>query len=1068
MRKTVILVVSLLFIALFLPVIIFAEEHSNDTDGTEIEKGTEVYGEDISELSEEELQYIPKGWRDGEFESRHETEEDLDKEAQENFGKQTFSIMSVYPDVNDYIDNMDPVNVAYEHNSDFTEFNYRNGHGAVEGVVAHETANSHSTIRNEIDYMSRNHHNAFVHAFVDHNNIIEIHPTDLGAWGAGRHANERFVHVELVRVNTFDQFAKSINNYSDYIASILYKYNLGVTSADNNGKGTLWSHRAVSEHLGGTTHVDPHGYFAKWDYNWNDYVDLVTQKYNKLVQSKKANTSKLGRLKSSGAYLYDDPTDPNNRSKSGNENMKKVFFIKAEAKVNGNQYYLISDEPSSKRGTVGWVRGKDLKTHVHKAVNNKEKTLYFKGEGAAYKKAWDRSENKVYDDSDFADFKYEPFNIHKTETVGNNTWYRGYHNGEILWVHESHLTTREESKTSRLGQIEDEEATIYPDMDQPALTKKAGAEYTDSVYFIKKQMEVSEEKLYLISDDPSSKNGTIGWVNANVMKTHSHAGVDKKQKTFYFKEKDNINIYDRIWGGTGNLMTGDAQLQGQKLSVNLTEKVGKNNIWYRGKINGENVWIHESHLNKSEESSTSRLGQIKNPDINIYKELGNPDAVENAGNSRVDMVYFIKKQTKIGNKLYYLISEQPSVKNGTVGWVSSDDIETHTHKGVDKRKKTLYFKDKDNINVYDHAWGGAKDRRIESALLQGQKFSVNLTEKVGENNIWYRGEINGKSAWVHESHLNKSEESSTSRLGQIKNPEVNIYKEMGNPDAVENAGNSRVGKVYFIKKQTKIGSKLYYLISEEPSAKNGAVGWISSDDIKTHTHAGVDKKQKTFYIKDKDNIKAYDHAWGGAKDQMIEDVQLQGQEFNVHLTEKVGGTIWYRGELNDENVWVHESDLFQIEKSSTSRLGQIYNAEVSVYQDLTNFRSAEKAGSERTNKVYFIKEQAEVGEKLFYQVSEEPSSGTVGWINSSDIKTYSHAGVDKKKKTFNFKQKEHINIYDRVWGGIKNLKNEDAQLQGQKFKVNLTEKVGNNNMWYRGNLNDGEEVWVHESHLESQ
>src|SRR5690606_27523425 len=48
---------------------------------------------------------------------------------------------------------------------------------------------------------------------------------------------------------------------------------------------TLWSHNAVSNFLGYTNHVDPHGYFEKWGYNWNDYVNLVTYKYEKLKSS---------------------------------------------------------------------------------------------------------------------------------------------------------------------------------------------------------------------------------------------------------------------------------------------------------------------------------------------------------------------------------------------------------------------------------------------------------------------------------------------------------------------------------------------------------------------------------------------------------------------------------------------------------------------------------------------------------------------------------------------------------------------------------------------------------------
>ena len=173
-----------------------------------IKIGTEVYGEDISKLSKEELQYIPEGWRDGVFENEHPAENQI---------QSRMSLRAAYPDVNTYIQNLLPSIVEYNYKG-FKQFEYRNGKGAVEGVVAHETANDHSTILQEINYMTNNWNNAFVHAFVDHERVIEIHPLDYGAWEAGRVANQRFVHVELLRVDNFDQFARSINNYAEYIA----------------------------------------------------------------------------------------------------------------------------------------------------------------------------------------------------------------------------------------------------------------------------------------------------------------------------------------------------------------------------------------------------------------------------------------------------------------------------------------------------------------------------------------------------------------------------------------------------------------------------------------------------------------------------------------------------------------------------------------------------------------------------------------------------------------------------------------------------------------------------------
>ncbi|HLQ70259.1 MAG TPA: cell wall-binding repeat-containing protein, partial [Bacillota bacterium] len=255
----------ILVIFLMIPYTVFAGSQTGNDVGEDADLNLE-------DMSEEELQYVPEAQRNGEgFDDSYlHSDEDAADIAQPN---------QTYPNVNKYIQNMQVPDIEFNHISFLPVFPYRNGYGSVEGVVAHETANDSSTIDGEISWMKRNYKNAFVHAFVDHERIIETHPLDNAAWGAGPVANQRFVHVELVRVHSFDDFARSINNYADYIAGILYDYDLKIDSAEKDGKGTLWSHKAVSKYLGGTTHVDPHGYFKKYGYHWNDFVKLVKKKY---------------------------------------------------------------------------------------------------------------------------------------------------------------------------------------------------------------------------------------------------------------------------------------------------------------------------------------------------------------------------------------------------------------------------------------------------------------------------------------------------------------------------------------------------------------------------------------------------------------------------------------------------------------------------------------------------------------------------------------------------------------------------------------------------------------------
>lgn len=559
-----------------------------------IKKGTMLFGEDISELSEWELQYVPEGWRDGVVESEH-PEEAPAQSIQE-------SERSVYPNVNNYIrtKNFKAATTQYDHKDFFTKFNYRGGYGKVEGVVAHETANNQSNIFGEIAFMSRNHKNAFVHAFVDHSQIIEIHPTELGAWGAGRFANQRFVHVELVRVHSFDEFARSINNYSEYIARVLYQYNLGVSNGDVNGKGTLWSHRAVSNFLGGTTHVDPHGYFARWGYNWTEFVKLVSSKYNTLAMSATIatqKTSQLGHIRNENVNIYPQIGDLSNSFKAGKNYTHKVYYIKEEATIQKQRYYLLSTEPSNKKGVLGWVKSQDLSTHAHVGFDKKAKKLYFKGKGSTYDTAWGGAKNLVH--KNLNAYTGQVFDVHLTEKVGNNTWYRGKLNGKTMWIHSSYLDTKPNvitSKTSKLGHIRNTNVQIYDELGNTKTAKKAGTKYTHAVYYIKQEAKFNGQLYHLLSTKPSSENGVIGWVKAQDLSSHAHVGFDKKAKKLYFKGTG--SAYDTAWGGNKNLTHKSlSAYKNQVFQVHLTEKVGKN-TWYRGKLNGKTIWVHEAYLKK--------------------------------------------------------------------------------------------------------------------------------------------------------------------------------------------------------------------------------------------------------------------------------------------------------------------------------------------------------------------------------------------------------------------------------------------------------------------------------------
>ncbi|WKA54023.1 peptidoglycan recognition protein family protein [Planococcus shixiaomingii] len=921
MKKLIILMALFLLFSSLFPASFLAADTVKDTTqvGTVksdeynefgIKKGTMVHGEDISKLSEEELQYIPEGWRDGVIEDVHGHAEGEHEEAPAG----AVSRASVYPNVNDYIatKKFTTAKTEYDYKSVFPKMSYR--YGKVEGVVAHETANDSSTITGEISYMTRNYQNAFVHAFVDHQRIIEIHPTNYSVWGAGRYGNQRFAQVELVRVHTFDNFARSIDNYAAYVASILYKNKLGVSSAEATGSGTLWSHAAISKFLGGTNHSDPHGYFAKYGYNWTQFTQLVTAKYKNLSGTstpvtsvsapKEIATSKMGHLKSATAKVYPKLTSTAS-TVAGDAKMGTAFYIKKEATMDGIKYYSISTQPTT--GVVGWVKATDINVQTHSTVDQTAKTFYIKGTGSAFKKPWGGTADYFFKSlvaSANAEFK-----VNLTEKVGSTIWYRGVANERTVWIEEKNVYAINTAATSKLGHIKASSVLLYQDLSKLATSTKAGTSKINSVYYIKKQAVVNGVTYYLLSTLPSSTTGLIGWAKATDITAQTHVSIDKLAKTFYIKGTG--SAYSRAWGGTGNIVF--SNLSGDKdkvFKVNLTEKVGST-IWYRGILNGKTVMIDSKEVATApstliKQTSTSKLGHIKNSTALIYSDLNNLSKTFAAGTTYTNSVYYIKKEAIVNGATYYLLSNNPSSTIGVVGWVKAVDATVQTHVGVDKKAKTFYVKG--TGSAYTRAWGGSKNYFFQSLVVStDREFKVYMTEKVGST-IWYRGILNGQSVWIEAKHVSAIQKVPVSKLGHIKSTSVKIYPNIDALSTSKVAGTTYTNAVYFIKKEAVVNGQKYYLLSTATVGTTGVVGWVKSTDTTAHAHTTVDKTAKTFYITGTGS--SYTKAWGGSKNLVFTSLSAyKNKEFKVNATEKVGTSLWYRGVLDGKTMWIRYSSL---------------------------------------------------------------------------------------------------------------------------------------------------------------
>lgn len=170
----------------------------------------------------------------------------------------------------------------------------RTSNGRPDMVVVHETANANDSIAGEINFERTHYNNAFVHAFVDGNNIIEISSTDREAWGAGYPANGRAVQFEQVEVYSANDFVRELANGAYYAAYKMKHYGIVPILAWYNRQtgqygGTLWSHHMVAQYMHVTDHTDPDGYWANrasrffgTSYTMSDFFELVKYEYRQL------------------------------------------------------------------------------------------------------------------------------------------------------------------------------------------------------------------------------------------------------------------------------------------------------------------------------------------------------------------------------------------------------------------------------------------------------------------------------------------------------------------------------------------------------------------------------------------------------------------------------------------------------------------------------------------------------------------------------------------------------------------------------------------------------------------
>jgi len=150
-------------------------------------------------------------------------------------------------------------------------------------------------------------------------------------------------------------------------------------------------------------------------------------------------------------------------------------------------------------------------------------------------------------------------------------------------------------------------------------------------------------------------------------------------------------------------------------------------------------------------------------------------------------------------------------------------------------------------------------------------------------------------------------EEAVSRIGHVRAKATYIYK---TPKSLVDSLSPEEYKhsAYYIKKEAFFNNELYYLMSNQPSAKEGVVGWMKASEVLSHLHILIDNDPKTFLVKG--TGAGYSLPWGGQRNRVISELETyKNSYFNVERTEKVGKNFWYYGKLKGEYMWIHNNDL---------------------------------------------------------------------------------------------------------------------------------------------------------------
>ncbi|MBN4148018.1 GW domain-containing glycosaminoglycan-binding protein [Listeria monocytogenes] len=944
--------------------------------------------------------YIPKGVRDGTATEEHDGFEDGTNSVLQQVP--LLRATTGYPDVNAYIksNKFSTAKIEKQLKSQFPKFNYRNGYGKPEGIVIHETANNSSTITGEINYMSTNYNNAFVHAFVDKSRIIQIHPTENGVWGAGQYANARFIQVELVRSKTFDEFARSINNYAYYAAYLLDQYNLPVDSAHSDGKGTVWSHDAVTRYLGGTTHTDPVAYFNQWGYNFNNFVSLINEKYKAMqvnyekIEYDKAITAYSRVKTATGNSVWTKPNKTegaklvNPLSSYSGKNLRII----REAKTSGGTIWY---QFSIGGKTIGWVDSKALNTFYTPSM---EKTIT----GTRYVLPSKQTvhyyglpvEDSAIDRGPLSKFNGQALTLQREATIEGQLWYRVK---DLGWVKAANLTT------TKYDLIEyDKAITAYSRVktaagnyvwSKPNKTEGAKQGSALSTYSGKNMRIIREAKTssgtiwYQFSIDGK----TIGWVDTKALNTFYTPSMEKNlTATRYVAPGQETQHYYGLPVADSAIDRGPlSKFAGQTLTVQREATI-EGQLWYRVKDLG---WTKASTLTATQydkleyDKAITAYSRVKTATGNSvwtkpYRTSGyklvNPLSSYAGKNLR------IIREAKTSSGIWY----QFSVGGKTIGWVDSKALNTFYTPSMEKTiTGTRYvLPSKQTVHYYGLPVEDSAIDRGPLSKFNGQALTLQREATI-EGQLWYRvkdlGWVKAASLTTYTPSMEKT--ITGTRYVLPSKQTVHYYGRPVEDSAIDRGPLSKFnGQALTLQREATIEGQLWYRVKD--------LGWVKAANLTTTKYDTLSyDKAITAYSRVK--TATGNSVW--TKPNKIEGAQkisalstYSGKNMRILREAKTSsGTIWYQFSVGGKTIgWVETKALNtfytpSMEKNLTATRYVLTSKKNEHYYGLPVVDSAIDRGplSKFSGKTLTVQREATIEGQLWYRVKD------LGWTKAANL-----------------------------------------------------------------------------------